>query len=75
MNYKIVTDKNYRKFKQKIVESLKNNWKLHGHTQYPLEVVPRGDQYYIEENGEQKLKCSAVAVKGQYSQAMIKYDN
>jgi len=75
MDYKIISDKKYRIFKQKVVESLKNNWKLHGHTQYPLEVDRKWDEYYIEENGEEKLKKSPYALKGQYSQAMIKYND
>lgn len=65
MDYKIVSAKEYKIFKQKIVESLKNNWKLHGHTQYPLEVIALSRDYLN----------TAKAMKGQYSQAMIKYND
>jgi hypothetical protein len=75
MDYKIISDKNYHKFKLKVVESLKKNWKLHGHTQYPLEINPRGGEIQIEEKGEMVWKRTPQATKGQYSQAMVKYSD
>ena len=75
MDYKIVTDKKYHKFKLRVTESLKKNWKLHGYTQYPLEISYIGDSIQVEVNGEMKWKNSPLATKGQYSQAMVKHSD
>ena len=61
MGYKIIISQNLSKFTEKVEKALAEGWKLHGYTQHPLEIGMYGKD--------------KRALRGQWSQTIIKTDN